>query len=501
MNKLLAGASIFCVGMVLFGINRGFDFSDEGFYVFLANPFQENKAGIFNYDLYFKLFYRFTGYSFSLVELRILRLMSYLSAAWALAVFWKNISGDTKISWDIFWISCLGIFMGYAFLPPTLSYNSLTVVLICFWLNFISKEELTVKSLLLFGIILATLVYVKITLALLFLPLTFLFLVFCKKIKPLRGVVLILPVFLLELLFLVFLKENAWLRLVEGIPLNSERSGYQIGFMIKSMVVGGFWSVLTATLFFFLGYFKRLKSSYYPPMQIVTGFSVLVIGYLTHITDEWNHIPLLLAAAFLGFQLGIKEFQPDKINLWILFLLILPFLLHFGSNVYWLRIGIHYLVFWILALTWILKNQSGKFQLVVSAFTVLLVFNGIWWHPFRHEKPLWSQKEEWKIGEREVLQIDPDLATIASQLNKFQAEHTQSQLIAAYRIPGLVWLSGTTHPFSPGIWELNQLNALFEDKPQAMIYNKLQDLPRDWHFKNSQDLGAFRSDTLLLLWD
>lgn len=501
MNKLLAGASILCIAMVLLGINRGFDYSDEGFYALLANPFQENKAGIFNYDLFFKLFYRLTGYSFSLVELRVLRLISYLSAAWALARFWKNIAGDTKIRWDIFWISCLGIFMGYAFLPPTLSYNTLTVVLICFWLNLMSKEQVTVKSILLLGIILATLVYVKITLALLFLPLTFLLLVFSKKIKAIKAVVLILPLILLEFIFLIFLKENAWHRLMEGIPLNSERSGYQIGFMIKSIVVGGFWSVLTATLFFCLGYFKRSRSSYYPAMQIITGFSVFVIGYLTHITDEWNHLALLLAAAFLGFQIGKVAFQPTKINFWILILLILPFLLHLGSNVYWLRIGIHYLVFWVLAFFWIFKGSNRELQLLVPLFAVVLIFNGIWWHPFGHEKPLWSQKVEWKIGEGHALQIDPDLAFIAFQLKKFQAEHPQTQLMAAYRIPGLVWLTGSTHPFSPGIWELNQLNALFEDKPHAMIYNKLQDLPQDWQFKNSQDLGVFREDSILLLWD
>jgi hypothetical protein len=67
--------------------------------------------------------------------------------------------------------------------------------------------------------------------------------------------------------------------------------------------------------------------------------------------------------------------------------------------------------------------------------------------------------------------------------------------------PGLSWLVGVTIPFSPGIWEKAQLDGFYEDKPKAMIYNKLQNLPESWQFNHSQYLGTYRSDSLQLLWD
>lgn len=501
MTKILFGATLLCVAVVIGGIHRGFDISDEGLYTLLAHPSQENKAGIFNYDLFFKSFYRLTRHSFSVAELRVLRLLSYLLGALALAGFWKNSSAEPKFNPQIFWISCLGLFSGYGFLPPTLSYNSLTVVLICFWLFFISNDQKSLRTTLFLGIILAALVYVKISLALLFFPLTFLILIFRQKLKPIYSLGLILPVIVSELLFQILFNENAWIRLQAGIPLNSQRTGYQIGLMLESIAVGGFWVVLMAALFFGMGYFRRTNSFFYPAMNIITAFSALVIGYLTHITEEWNHLFLLAAAAFLGFQTGTGAFKPAKMNFWFLLLLALPFLLHFGSNVYWLRIGIHYLVFWILAAKWMLKSRNWEVNFVTLGFSVFLVFNGIWWYPFGHEKPLWAEKVRYQLEEGQTLLLDPDLVEIVSEIKIFYSGQSDSTILAAYRIPGLVYLTGTTIPLSPTLWEKSQLSALLRNKPKAMIYNKFEDLPENWIYENTRDLGVFCSDSLQLLWD
>ena len=500
MIKILCGATMLCLAIILIGINRGFDISDEGLYLLLANPLQENQAGIFNYDLFFKALFRFTGYTFSLVQLRLLRLLTYILAALALAGFWKNISGQPKIKSEILWISCLGLFLGYAFLPPTLSYNSLTVVLTSFWLFLITKEQKSFPSILLLGFLLAVWVYVKITLVMIFLPLTFLILIFWKKVKPIYSLGLILPFLALELLFLLLFEENAFLRLQQGIPLNTQRDGYQIGLMVKSIAVGGFWMVLTGAIFAGIAFCRNRESSLYPAMKIIAAFSLLPICYLTHITEEWNHLFLLAWAGFFGYQAGIGAFKPSKINLWFLLLILLPFFLHFGSNVPWLRIGIHYLVFWVLAARWIRKDLTWEVNLGTGLLAVFLVFNGIWWHPFGHEKPLWSHKIEWEIEEGAIL-IDPELAQIASEISDFNRQFSHSQILAAYRIPGLASLTGVTIPLSPTVWEQTQLSALFREKPSAMVYNKLEDLPENWTFRHHQDLGIFRSDTLQLLWD
>lgn len=501
MDKLLAAASIICITIVLLGVNRGFDISDEGLYVLLADPLQQNMAGIFNYDLFFKLLYRIIGYSFSLVELRIFRLLSYLAAAWALAGFWKNISGESTIRTEIFWIACLGLFAGYAFLPPTLSYNSLTVVIICFWLFLVSRKQMSLKSIALMGLALSFLVYVKVSLALILYPLTFAILLKGKKAKPVQLLGTLVPIILLELAFQIVLNENVITRLQEGIPLNSSRNGYQLKMMILSIGIGGFWLTLAGLIGFALGYLQRTKNSFLTAAKIIAGYGFAFICYITHITDEWNHLVLVFSAALFGFFFGWGEFKLLMTNLWILLLLALPFLLHFGSNVYWLRIGVHYWVFWILAFRWMLKFTYWEMNLGLAIFAVLLVFNGIWAHPFGQDKPLWAEKTELKIGERQTLYLDPELAKISLELNKFKGEKGENKLLTAYRSPGLAWLSGSQIPFSPGIWDKNQLEYFLENKPERMIYNNLYPLPQNWRFAHQQDLGIFQGDTLLLLWD
>jgi hypothetical protein len=133
--------------------------------------------------------------------------------------------------------------------------------------------------------------------------------------------------------------------------------------------------------------------------------------------------------------------------------------------------------------------------------SIFLVFNGIWWHPFGHEKPLWSHKIEWQVNENSHLLIDPELRDIAKEVKAFQMQYSQSDLLTAYRIPGIAYLVGSTLPISPSIWEKRQTEALFSQKPPMMVYNKLEDLPENWIFKHQRKLGVFRSDTLQILWD
>ena len=312
---------------------------------------------------------------------------------------------------------------------------------------------------------------------------------------------LLLPLLISESLFLIVFDENAVSRLSEGIPLTTQRNTYQIGLMIKSILVGGVWMSFVGLLFAGLGYFYSIKSSIFIALLVIVGFGSAWIGYLTHITDEWNHLILLAFAAFFGYQWGMGVFRPFKINLWILFLMILPFLLHFGSNVYWLRIGVHYLVFWILAMRWLFRNLTWEPTIATIVLSVLVVFNGIWWHPFGHHKPLWTEKVAWEVGGKEWIYLDLELVDIASELAMIVEKDPNSQLLGAYRIPGLAWLTGATSPQSPLIWERSQLDAFFPAQPERMIYNKLEMLPESWSFKHQKDLGVFRGDSLVVVWD
>ncbi|RIW12266.1 hypothetical protein D0X99_19480 [Algoriphagus lacus] len=502
MGKILPASAILVVFMIMAGLNRGFDISDEGLYVLLADPLQANVAGIFNYDLLLKLNYQLFGYSFSLVELRFLRLLLYLAGAWALIGFWKNVAEEHKLDWSHFWILCLGIFSGYAFLPPTLSYNSLTVVLTCFWLKLISEAEFSVKTVILLGVVLAFFAYVKISLVMIFILMTILAILFLKKENPFKVVLLFLPFIFLELIFFMLLDENALTRLTDGIPLNRQRPTYQLVHLIKSVLVGVFWVAIPAFFFFGVGYLGRTKkNALYNIMAIVAIGGFCLVCFLTHVTEEWNHIVLIFSAAVLGYYFGKGPSPFGILNLWAIILFLLPFLLHFGSNVYWLRIGIHYWVFWIMAFFLLSKIEPRKLSIPISFISLVLVFNGIWWHPFGLDTPLWTEKVEWIRNGNETIYIDREQVELAKKIKEWKSLSGNTELLAAYRIPGLVWLADLRIPYSPGFWEERQLIIFFKSQPKEMIYCNLEALPKDWSFGHAKNLGQIQGNNFQLLWD
>lgn len=90
MSKILGIFTGLSLVVILLGINRGFDFSDEGLYLLMADPHQQNLGGIFNYDLFFKLFCRVKGFEFVIFGMRILPMILYTVAAFSLTLFWKK---------------------------------------------------------------------------------------------------------------------------------------------------------------------------------------------------------------------------------------------------------------------------------------------------------------------------------------------------------------------------------------------------------------------------
>ena len=470
----------FALFLILGGINRGIDISDEGLYALLAHPLQENQAGIFNYDLFFKSLYQLTSLHFGLVELRFLRLLGYVAAALALAIFLKHISGNKKIQSHDVLLALFGLFAGYAFLPQSLSYNHLTVGLACCWLALISGNLHKNQNTLALGFVLGFLVYVKITTAII---LFFISVgVFSwKKVPKLNLGLVLLPFLLLELLFFLGLETSATQRLWYGINLIQAREDYALWTLIKINLVGIYWIGLS-----FLGSLLASKMISSPSLKLLAW--VLWCGILiwfTHITEEWNHVFLLASIPlFVALLTHPKiHFWESKSRYWILLLGILPILLHFGSNVYWLRIGIHYWVFWILGL-WILAKELKNFQyekwmLGLGLITCFLIFMGVWWMPFG-QAPLWKNQTPWEYLPEKSIKLNPEQVQKLQELEKHEEIQPSIQILAAYRISGIPFLLGKTMPKSPGFWDQDHLKAYFPDSlPDIpLIYAPSSDFPK-----------------------
>lgn len=480
-HKFLLPASFSVLILVVLALPKGFDISDEGLYVLLAHPYQENKAGIFNYDLFFKGFYQSTGIQFGIIGLRIVRLISYAIAALAFSFFWKNIVGEKGISFKIVMVSFLGIAAGYGFLPSSLSYNSLSVCLVGLWLACVSfKSKSPYLKEIVVGLILGLLVYVKVTTAILLGLLSVLILSIEDKKSRSRLMLLFLPYIVLELAFFVFLDTFATLRMIQGLDFTVSRPDYGFFILVKHTFYGFFWCFLV-----FLSTF--VLRDLIPNPWLFLGVALLIVVLIfthTRITEEWNHLFLLLMPLVFGFLTHSKRtsLTGSSRKYWVLLLLFLPFILHFGSNVYWLRLGIHYWVFWCLAvLIWLEEAYlaAEKHLLYfISISSLILVFNGLWLSPFA-QKSIWKATEKWEYLPGKSIFLTPEQVHKLKTIKNQMPQEGSSTILAAYRIPGIPYLLGKTIPKSPGFWDKSQLENYFPRgfKESTLLYYPLDELP------------------------
>jgi hypothetical protein len=467
-----------CLLLLVLGLNRGFDLSDEGLYVLLADPNQSNEAGIINYDLFFKLLFQITGYTSSILDLRIFRLLGYLSGAVSLVFFIKK-SFAVNLSWiGLFFLSALALFSGYAFLPPTLSYNSISVVLGCYWLFVIFSDWSFVPKSLAIGLILGIMMYVKVTTAIVLFPITIFLLLKKDQFSLMALLIVIVPYLIFESVFMVFLGESSLERMMEAIPLHTARPGYSPISLIKSSLVGLFF----ISACFFLGFllFKVKNQTHLVKRVALAVFigAFFFLSWITHITEEWNHLVMLATAILLSFlwfnYRSMRFFSIEELTL-----LSFPFILHFGSNVYWLRIGIHYWVFWLI----LIIVYSGQFvkqvSFLVSVLSFLLLFNGVWLNPFEQNR-LDTATENWEYQPGRVIRLDKKTVLLLEDL-KSRLDPEEKLILAAYRIPGMAYLLGKTIPFNPVLWDKTQLEKYFPNGySKVVLYQPLDKLPDDF---------------------
>ena len=508
MSRFILPIVFFSLAIIIAGINRGFDFSDEGLYVFLTDPYQANEGGIFNYDLFFKLIYRFTGWEFGIIGLRIIRLFSYLAGAWALSIFWKNTNSEKAISLEIYLLAVSVLFSGYAFLPSSLSYNSISVVLACFWLAVISKKESTWTNYLTLGLILGFTFYVKITTCLVLGSLT-LGVSFYKREfgwKLVSG--LTIPFIVMEFIFFIFLRETGVFRILVGLDLMKSRNDYAYFLLVKYLAVGVFWLILVFLPFWLAGFYhrkSRLKPIFFGLLGILSLISIFTD---TTITDERNHAVLLVTTGVIGFvtgKYGIRNLTST--GQMPFFLLIgMPFFLFFGSNVYWLRLGIHYWVFWIFGLMMFFSQfprsiQNGLKSAIAIA-SLILVINGIWVSPFGQE-PLWKADLIWEYGSGKSILLTQKQVDLLRDLKKITDSYSNNEVVAIYGIPGILYLLDKNSPKSPGYWSRSHLDSYFPEgvKGDIILYSASDSVPRgEWDTFKKQKYGMPNGEEIQVLW-
>jgi len=505
MLKALVFLSILAI---IFAIPRGFDISDEGVYALLAVPSQENIGGIFNYDLFFKLLYKFTGLEFGIIGLRVIRLISYFIGAFGLVIFWKNLFENQRLSFSLFLLALSGLFAGYGFLPPTLSYNSISVVAVCMWLALISKKELNLWDLLFLGFVFSVLFYAKITVCFLLVPFTVVYLL-VKRLVSIGAIMLIsLPFLLFEGLFYSLFQESGLTRLTGEFGFLNQRQDYSILLLIKYTATGGFWVFLGGMFFISSAVAKKYGYKIYYLILILGIFTIGIVFHTTFIYSDWSHSFLLITFAGICWLLGTLNFNEFNKDEWffILILIFLPFLLHFGSNVYWMRLGIHYWIFWLLTLAILIRKKSPKFHFNFHFFasfcSFVLVIFGCWITPYEGVH-LWQSDHVWEYQPGKEIMISEQQVTFLEELKSEVNASDSTRIVSLFRNPGVLYLLGKTSPYSPSYWKPSQARLFFQDGNELdmILFNDLEKFPFDLSkWPNQKVLIEPNGGNLLILW-
>ncbi len=503
MPRFLLFLSFLATAIIVAAINRGFDFSDEGLYLLLTDPMQENYDGLFLYDLFFKLLHKLLGVEFGIQGLRLIRLLSMGIGALALVYFWKNIKMDSTLSLEIFLISFLGLLSGYSFLPPSLSYNSISVVLTCVWLALVIGAKHSRILLLAIALTLVFFAYIKLSAAVILFSLTCT--LFGYRSRSFIQTFLYSTVLFIALegLFYWAFQDGLILRAIHFVKLDTLRESYHWSNLLKSTLVGSFWSFVVFISFFFAAVASNSSFKLRNIVFLVAGVVFLGVVYITHITSEWPHVILLFTIAILGYLLGKRiPYKGMSGGKYLLILLVLPFILHFGSNVYWLRLGIHYWVFWILAILVLEGKSIFHFKSVFGLLSVSLVTYGIWLFPFE-QSPLWNANQEWEYKPGKFIKITPEQKQLLQNLQSAMKEYPHSQVLALYRNPGMAYLAGYTIPMKPGFWEKSELDVYLINTSLELgiIYYPMDSIPQSILNQYRQTpVGSCQDEAVTWLW-
>lgn len=476
-----------CLALIILAIPRGFDFTDEGLYMLLADPRQQNIAGVFNYDLFFKLIHHLSGIEFGVNGMRFLRLLTIFIGAFFLMRFFQPGRQTRQDQLKIYVLAFFGLASSYGFLSQSLSYNHLSVMLACIWLYAFTAKKWRISTFVLLGLSLAGLFYVKITTCLLLCLLTVArlgYFLFSDGGLWKRATFIFLPFILFELAFLTFLGESGLLRIQEAVAYQTDRPGYLWSNVIKYALVGLLWLMITIVPFFLAGYLYQLKKWRF----IFFVLGLLALGFtmkMTTVTAEYAHLPVLILMAMIGYTLGkcLKSPISSRMVFLLTVLFVLPFAIYFGSNIYFFRMTSHFAVFWVFGYFLLSQELQTRLEFrqisVVGSVAFLIILIGLWVFP-SHYAPLYSQQTLWPKGGRALLLSEDQHNALKALEGKLASIH-QSEPLFVFANPGVPYLLGLTIPKSPLIWNGNDLESRFSDEEvHILVYNGFEKLPEPY---------------------
>lgn len=507
-NRILVAIMIFLILTIAFtllwSIDKGIDLADEGLHFAFSKPETINNNGLFNYNLFFKLLNKTVKFEFDVISLRTLKLVSIVLLFILGFPFFRRSNFSIV---DKFFLA-IAIFCSYTYLTQSLSYNTMSFVLVLSYFycySYAVKTSLFRQNLLLLLMaILSSLCYfVKPPLSLALLGITFVLSVVCfSKIvwKHLlyRFALLLIGYVIIQLLFQLIFPDYSFVKVLkDSIDLSTYYGAYNKSVLMKRVVASFKWVFVLGLAGWCLAILFNKRNNNFKWIIL----SLFVIGaslsyfLLSHLSskefDVFQYGLMIITSiglGFFGYHLKWNDLTKQELSILIL-LFLAPFLCSFGSNVYFFRTTQQYLFFWFLLLVYIKtvgipmsKNILLTWYLIFSIFITIKIYDNVVRNPDNQPR-LSTNFVDFKYCNDDHIRIDKDqaqyLILLKEKLNEWSPN--RKEVIGLYAMPGDIVLTGFTNYYNPLIWDnfqwnflkdRIQINSKFKDKPMPILVTK-----------------------------
>ena len=485
--------------ILTYSMNRGFDITDEGYYLLsYQNNYQGGTELIKSHEIV-TLMSRGNGPD--IIEARLMRLtLSLISGIiFALCFFYllkrldkeKNSKGDF---FTILLITLTGILGSYSINPQAISYNSLTLILSVLITSILllfmeltlnrGSRFLRVLVLIPAGLLLGTMFFVKFTSAIALFVTASVFVV-AVNIKSIRESLLFIAALALSLIgsMVIYAMINVELKnFISGIfniavgLVDTQSPSNTRGLLFQALIIGSTLVKLAAALIIGSGLgfiylrFQKLKDSLMDKKKklsrlinagfILFSFLFIFSVFYAEVLDFNNfslQIFIIVITFFLvlaGESFQFRDFISNQKAILLMLFILVPFSISFGTDVPYMRHLLFSLMF-IFCIPFLFYNSyhSNIFSwlfISLSILATIFIFNNNYLNPYRMSR---IDKYNVSINNNPVItekvKFKPDEANDLEKIAGILVQHGYKRgdnLIAAYRIPGLVYLLGGTQP-------------------------------------------------------
>ena len=499
---------------VIWGIDKGFDISDEGYYLLGYQPKQDLGFSLTGFHQLIKGLFSFM--SLNVINVRILRLLLSLLSTLSLALGIRYYLDNKYDFLNIFCFLGIGTLFSYCFGPQSLSYNSLigffsVMIFSLFLIGLNSKKNLRKFSFVLVGIFLTFTLIVKFPPFIIYILILTSLLIFSNSYDIKTKLNIAFFIFLgLTLGFSIFsffcvsiydFTSNYFL----GISyFKSTSSGHnlqdtftRINEILKLFIA---FSIASALIFVICKFIKRLipKLTKDYIQLILFSLVVILLQYFHFIELNYNGISIIIfLSVFFLITFSNKLFVERKkhygLVIFLIICFILPFIGSVGTNNSFLFNSGFMISLWFSAVIIIIdKVDKGtttiKFVYVLLIFACSFLFiQNYFQNPYRITK-LHTQTEKIK-GEN--VKLDKFSKLFVTEIDSILVSNGFKKgdpIIGLYKIPGLVYL---LNGISPG-----GIISLWDDRRNQQFLNELRNSTIDYS-KSYFIVGDRLNDSLI----